>query len=235
MRVQRLVMPNSGVESWTLLGDDGMPVEPAERFLAFLGAVERSPNTIKACAHDLKDWFEFLGDRDLDWSTVTVEDVAAFVVWLRLPPAGRAGEVAVLPSVRASTRERPTNSSPGICPSFYPRGVPSTSSITAAASASVAVGTPLRPSVSGRPPHRSQRAGLPHWAPNLGRWRRSEPPDKGASRGPGGAIGQRCGPSAPGEPVPLAAAPQRPEPEAPHLVEEGRWCIVARCSRCSRR
>ena len=51
MRVQRLVMPNSGAESWTLLGDDGRPVEPAERFLAFLGAIERSPNTIKAYAH----------------------------------------------------------------------------------------------------------------------------------------------------------------------------------------
>lgn len=100
MRVQRLVMPNSGAESWTLLGDDGRPVEPAERFLAFLGAIERSPNTIKAYAHDLKDWFEFLGGRGLEWSTVTVEDVAGFVAWLRLPPAGRAGQIAVLPSVQ---------------------------------------------------------------------------------------------------------------------------------------
>ena len=100
MRVQRLVMPNSGAESWTLLGDDGRPVEPAERFLAFLGAIELSPNTIKAYAHDLKDWFEFLDGRDLDWSAVTVEDVAAFVAWLRLPPAGRAGQVAVLPAVQ---------------------------------------------------------------------------------------------------------------------------------------
>lgn len=45
MRVQRLVMPNSGTEAWTLLGDDGGPVEPAERFLAFLGAIDRSLNT----------------------------------------------------------------------------------------------------------------------------------------------------------------------------------------------
>ena len=48
MRVQRLVMPGSGVESWTLLGDDHRPVEPVERFLAYLGAIERSPNTVKA-------------------------------------------------------------------------------------------------------------------------------------------------------------------------------------------
>jgi hypothetical protein len=27
MRVQRLLMPGSGTESWTLLGDEGLPVE----------------------------------------------------------------------------------------------------------------------------------------------------------------------------------------------------------------
>jgi hypothetical protein len=45
-RVQRVVMPDSEVESWTLLGEDRVPVEPVERFLAFLTAIERSPNTI---------------------------------------------------------------------------------------------------------------------------------------------------------------------------------------------
>src|SRR6476469_3157956 len=98
MRVQRLVMPGSGVESWTLLGDDHLQVDPVERFLAYLGAIERSPNTVKAYAHDLKDWFVFLGGRGVDWAAVTLEDVAAFAGWLRLPPAGRAGQVAVLPS-----------------------------------------------------------------------------------------------------------------------------------------
>ena len=69
------------------------PVEPAERFLAYLAAVERSPNTVKAYAHDLKDWFVFLAGRGVDWRAATVEDVAGFVAWLRLPPdgAGRAG------------------------------------------------------------------------------------------------------------------------------------------------
>ena len=56
MRVQRVIMPGSGRESWTLLGDDLAPVEPVERFLAFLASVEKSPNTVKAYAHDLKDW-----------------------------------------------------------------------------------------------------------------------------------------------------------------------------------
>src|SRR3954469_18946674 len=35
MRVQRVLMPDSAVESWALLGDDLVPVEPVERFLAY--------------------------------------------------------------------------------------------------------------------------------------------------------------------------------------------------------
>lgn len=100
MRVQRVLMPGSGAESWTLLGDDQVPVEPAERFLGYLASIERSPNTVKAYAHDLKDWFTYLAGHDLDWQVVTVEDVAGFVAWLRLPPGGRDGKVAVLPGVQ---------------------------------------------------------------------------------------------------------------------------------------
>jgi hypothetical protein len=57
----------SPLESWTVLGDDDAPVPPVERYLAYLTDIERSPNTIKAYAHDLKDWFTFLADRGLDW------------------------------------------------------------------------------------------------------------------------------------------------------------------------
>jgi integrase/recombinase XerD len=99
MRVQRVLMPGSEAESWTLLGDDQVPVEPVERFLGYLTSIEKSPNTVKAYAHDLKDWFSYLAGHDLDWRLVTVEDVAGFVAWLRLPPEARDGKVAVLPTV----------------------------------------------------------------------------------------------------------------------------------------
>ena len=48
MRVQRVLMPGTEFESWTVLGDDHMPVEPVERFLSYLASIEKSPNTIKA-------------------------------------------------------------------------------------------------------------------------------------------------------------------------------------------
>ena len=81
MRVQRLVMPSSGVQSWTLLGRDHVPVVPVERFLAYLAAIDRSPNTIRAYAHDLKDWFVFLSGRGVDWRSARLEDVGAFAGW----------------------------------------------------------------------------------------------------------------------------------------------------------
>jgi len=58
MRAQRVLMPGSEAQSWTVLGEDQVPVEPVERFLAFLTAIARSPNTIKVYAHDLKDRFD---------------------------------------------------------------------------------------------------------------------------------------------------------------------------------
>lgn len=101
MLVQRVVMPVSGAESWTLLGDDGEVVESAERYLAYLAAIERSPNTVRAYAVSLKLWFEFLGRIEVSWDEVGIEDVARFVAWLRAP----ADNVVVLAD--GSGRRRP--------------------------------------------------------------------------------------------------------------------------------
>src|SRR6202453_3354950 len=99
MQIARVISPVSLRESWTVLGDDDAPVAPVDRYLAYLTDIERSPNTVKAYAHDLKDWFVFLADRGLDWRRVRLEDVGEFVAWLRLPLRARDRRVAVLPSV----------------------------------------------------------------------------------------------------------------------------------------
>ena len=119
MLVQRVVMPASSLESWTVLGDDYLPVVPVERYLAFLTDIERSPNTVKAYAHDLKDWFTFLGLRGLDWREVVLEDLAEFVAWLRLPPDGRDGRVAILPSVEHHVGAATVNRKLSALAAFY--------------------------------------------------------------------------------------------------------------------
>ena len=80
-------MPVTESVSWTVLGDDGAPVEPVESYLSYLAALERSPNTQRAYATSLKLWFEFLDRTSVAWREVGVDDVAKFVAWLRAPAA----------------------------------------------------------------------------------------------------------------------------------------------------
>ena len=48
-----------------MIGEAQRPIEPVERYLVWLSAIERSPNTVRAYAYDLKALFEFLAARDL--------------------------------------------------------------------------------------------------------------------------------------------------------------------------
>jgi integrase/recombinase XerD len=100
-----MVMPVTGAESWTVVDDDWTPVVAAERYLAHLAGIERSPNTVRAYAHGLRLWFEFLGLRGLAWDSAGVEHVARFVAWLRAP----ADNVIVLDDTAAVRSEATVN------------------------------------------------------------------------------------------------------------------------------
>ncbi|MFJ8391146.1 site-specific integrase [Streptomyces sp. NPDC094438] len=119
MLVQRVVSSVTRQESWTVLGDDDAPVGPIERYLSYLTDIERSPNTVKAYAHDLKDYFGFLAQHGLDWREVRLEDLGEFVAWLRRPPRMRNGGVAVLPSVEAHCTESTVNRKLSALAAFY--------------------------------------------------------------------------------------------------------------------
>lgn len=119
LRVQPVVMPFGDRQSWTLVDQDSGVVEPVEGFLAHLHAVERSPNTVKAYAHDLRDWFEFLDQRGVVWSRVRLEDVGRFVAWLRLPASARIGNVAVLPAAESACSEATVNRKLSAISAFY--------------------------------------------------------------------------------------------------------------------
>jgi integrase/recombinase XerD len=108
----------AGVESATVLAK-GLVVEPADRFLAHLTAIDRSPNTIRAYAHDLRDYFDFLGCHGLQWDQVVLEDLGRFVSWLRLPEEARDGHVAILPWVEGSLTAATVNRKLSALASFY--------------------------------------------------------------------------------------------------------------------
>jgi len=95
MRVQQVTAPMGGV-SWTVIGSDLRQVDPVEQYLAWLYAIERSPNTVRAYALDLKTFWVFLEDHGIAWDRISLEQLGAFTAWLRQP----AGNMIVLANAR---------------------------------------------------------------------------------------------------------------------------------------
>src|SRR5262249_12997459 len=67
----------------------------------------------------LKDYWGFLAARGLDWREVRLEGVGEYVAWLRLPPAGRGGQVAVLPSMEPHVAASTVNRKVSALAAFY--------------------------------------------------------------------------------------------------------------------
>jgi len=79
-----------------VIGPDLRPVEPIERFLAWLSDIERAPTTVRAYAGDLKIYFAFLAAREVSWEEPSLELLGEFTAWLRQP----ADNVVLLPGAR---------------------------------------------------------------------------------------------------------------------------------------
>ena len=102
LRVQRMASGECA-RSYTVVDLDGLPVGPVEDFLAHATLVRRlSPNTIAGYAHDLRDYFEWLDQRGLEFARVSLEQLAQFFDWLRRPRQARREDVFVLPGVPAA-------------------------------------------------------------------------------------------------------------------------------------
>lgn len=53
--------------------------------MAWLSRIERSPNTVRVYAQDLKAFWEFLTARGLVWDRLTLEQLGLFTAWPRQP------------------------------------------------------------------------------------------------------------------------------------------------------
>jgi integrase len=85
VKVQRVRIPNSDKVTWTVLGDDYLPVKPIQQFINYLESIERSSNTIRSYAFHLRLYWEYLKDSHKDWTQVGLSDLADFIAWLRNP------------------------------------------------------------------------------------------------------------------------------------------------------
>jgi integrase/recombinase XerD len=83
-KVQRIIMADSHERSWIVLDASGRPITEINEYLLYLHHLGRSPNTVRAYAHHLQLFHEFLVDTRRDWKELALTDLATFVGWLRL-------------------------------------------------------------------------------------------------------------------------------------------------------
>ena len=102
MGVQRVLL--DGQRTWTVVGEDHLPVGPVEEYLEFLRVAQQSsPNTVRSYATSLARWWEYLATAAIAWDAVSLPSFVPFLASLRsgepagvtrLPVSGRPAGLA---------------------------------------------------------------------------------------------------------------------------------------------
>jgi integrase/recombinase XerD len=102
---------------YVVIDDEGMLVEPIVRYLKYLDRIGTARNTLRSYATILKQYWEYLSQRHLDWQQITLDDLAQFVLWLKLP----IGSLRILPAqpVPQARSNRTINHALAVLNSFY--------------------------------------------------------------------------------------------------------------------
>jgi integrase/recombinase XerD len=108
MGVQRVV--DGGQRTWTVVGEDYLPVAPVEEYLEYLRVAQQSsPNTVRSYATSLARWWDYLTAAGLGWDEVSLPSFIPFLAVLRTGeppgvarlPVGERGRVAAESTVSA--------------------------------------------------------------------------------------------------------------------------------------
>ena len=84
---------NDQQKRYVAIDNEGMLVEPIVRYLKYLDRIAAARLTLRSYAFALRLYWEFLSQQQLDWKQITLDDLAQFVLWLKLP----TGNLSVLP------------------------------------------------------------------------------------------------------------------------------------------
>jgi site-specific recombinase XerD len=79
---------------YVVIDEEGQLVDPIVRYLKYLDRIGSARQTLRSYAAALRQYWEFLLQEQLDWQRITLDDLAQFVLWLKLP----TGSLKVLPA-----------------------------------------------------------------------------------------------------------------------------------------
>lgn len=119
MRVRKRVL-HDGQACYELKGDAADGTGAANRYLLYLTNLDRSPNTIRAYATDLRLWIGWLTDLARPWESADLELLGQFVHWLRTSRSGHSDEVVTrLISAQPGRSPKTVNRAVGTIFAFY--------------------------------------------------------------------------------------------------------------------
>lgn len=84
MKVE-MILTNNGKTRYVLLNNEGVFVEPVNKFLKFKDNSGSARETLRAYCYHLKFYFEFLEQKNLDYPDVGIDEMAEFLRWLQNP------------------------------------------------------------------------------------------------------------------------------------------------------
>jgi integrase/recombinase XerD len=88
------IQTNRREQRFVVIDGEGNLVEPIVVYLKYLDRIGAARHTLRSYATVLRLYWEFLSQEQLDWQQVTLDDLANFVLWLKLP----TGSLKVLPA-----------------------------------------------------------------------------------------------------------------------------------------
>lgn len=102
---------------YVVIDETGMLVEPIVRYLKYLDQIGSARQTLRSYAYMLRLYWEYVTQQQLDWHHITLDHLAQFVVWLKLP----SGSLKVLPAhpVSQARSNRTINHALTVVRSFY--------------------------------------------------------------------------------------------------------------------
>src|SRR6266568_1405096 len=116
MRVVEIETQDQKVR-YVVVDEEGNLVIPIVRYLRYLDRIDAARQTLRSYATALRLYWEFLSQEQLDWQRITLDELARFVLWLKLP----SGSLKVLPAhpVEQARSNRTINHTLTVVRGFY--------------------------------------------------------------------------------------------------------------------